>query len=61
MAGGAIGIVIVLITIPMYVNARRSGDIRDPDWTLGRWGSPAVLAFVFLATLLMAVGSLVEL
>ena len=60
VAGGATAIVIVLITIPMYVNARRFGDVRAPEWSLGRWGGPAALAAAFLASLLMAVGSLVS-
>jgi amino acid permease len=60
LAGGATAIVVVLITIPMYVTARRIGEIRDPDWSLGRWGSPAILGLVLLATALMAVGSLIE-
>jgi amino acid permease len=58
LAGGAIGIVIALITIPMYVNARRHGDVATPGWELGRWGAPAMLGVAFLATVLMAIGSL---
>lgn len=60
LAAGAIGIVIALITIPMYVNARRSGQVAAPAWSLGRWGSPAMLALAFLAMTLMAAGSLLE-
>ena len=57
LAGGATAIVVVLITLPMFVNARRSGDVPDPAWSLGRWGGPAVLAFVLIASLLMVAGS----
>jgi amino acid permease len=60
LAAGAVGIVIALITIPMYVNARRIGSVTTPDWSLGRWGSPAMLALALLAMVLMAVGSLLE-
>lgn len=60
LAGGATAIVVVLISIPMYVTARRIGEVRDPEWSLGRWGSPAILGLVLLATALMAVGSLIE-
>jgi len=60
LAGGATAIVVVLITIPMYVTARRIGEVRYPDWSLGRWGGPAMLSLVLLATALMAVGSLIE-
>jgi amino acid permease len=61
LAGGATAIIIVLITIPMYVNARRFGDVPAPQWSLGRWGSPAMLGLVVLASLMMAVGSFVSL
>ena len=60
LAGGATAIVVVLITIPMYLNARRTGDVLNPEWSLGRWGNPAMLGLVLLATVLMAVGSLIE-
>ena len=58
LAAGLTAIVIALVTIPMYVNARRDGPVRDPDWSLGRWGSRPMLALALLATLLMAAGSL---
>jgi amino acid permease len=61
LAGGATAIIVVLITVPMYVNSRRFGEVTHPPWSLGRWGSPAVLALVLLASLLMAVGSFVSL
>jgi amino acid permease len=61
LAGGATAIVVALITIPMYRTARRIGDVAAPDWTLGRWGSPAMLALAFLAMVLMAAGSLLQL
>jgi amino acid permease len=60
LAAGLTAIVIALVTIPMYVNARRDGLVRDPAWSLGRWGSRPVLGLALLATLLMAVGSLLE-
>jgi len=60
LAGGATAIIIVLITIPMYLNARRFGKVTHPQWSLGRWGSPVMLALVLLASLMMAVGSFVS-
>ena len=60
LAAGLTAIVIALVTIPMYVNARRDGPVREPDWSLGRWGSRPMLALALLATLLMAGGSLLE-
>ena len=61
LAGGATAIVVVLITLPMFLNARRLGDVPDPGWTLGRWGGPVMLALVLLASLLMVAGSFVGL
>ena len=59
LAAGATAIVVALITIPMYRQARRTGPVSDPGWTLGRWGSPAMLALALLSLVLMAVGSLI--
>ena len=53
-------IVVALITIPMYWQARRHGPISNPVWTLGRWGHPVMLALALLALILMAAGSLVS-
>jgi amino acid permease len=61
LAGGATAIVVALITIPMYRTAQRIGEVAVPDWTLGRWGSPAMLALALLAMILMAAGSLLQL
>jgi hypothetical protein len=45
----------------MYRAAQRIGPVAVPDWTLGRWGSPAMLALALLAMALMAAGSLLQL
>lgn len=60
LAAGATALAVALITIPMYGQARSSGPVRHPGWSLGRWGSPAMMAPVLLALVLMAIGSLVE-
>ena len=60
LAAGATAIVVALITVPMYLQARQTGPVHDPDWTLGRWGQPAMLALILLSLVLMAVGSLVS-
>jgi amino acid permease len=61
VAAGATALVVALIVVPMYLQARQAGPVRDPAWSLGRLGSPAVLALVLLALVLMAAGSLLEL
>jgi hypothetical protein len=58
LAAGATALVVALITLPMYRQARLHGVVREPGWTLGRWGSPLMLALMLLALVLMAVGSL---
>jgi amino acid permease len=60
LAAGATALVVALITIPMYRQAQRTGPVSDPGWTLGRWGSPVMLALALLSLVLMAVGSLVS-
>ena len=60
LAAGLTAIVIALVTVPMYVNARRHGAVTEPDWSLGRWGGRTMLGLALLATVLMAVGSLLE-
>jgi amino acid permease len=60
LAAGLTAIVIALVTIPMYLNARRDGPVAVPDWSLGRWGSRPLLGLALLATVLMAAGSLLE-
>ena len=61
LAAGATALVVALITLPMYQQARRSGPITSPGWSLGGWGSPLMLVLMLLALILMAVGSLVAL
>lgn len=58
LAAGLTAIIIALVTIPMYVSARRRGPVSTPDWSLGRWANPLTLGLALLATLLMAAGSL---
>jgi amino acid permease len=60
LAAGLTAIVIALVTVPMYLHARRGGAVRDPAWSLGRWGHPLFLGLAVLATVLMAAGSLLE-
>jgi amino acid permease len=57
LAAGLTAIVIALIALPMYRTARRIGEVRDPAWQMGRWGSPAMLVAIFAATVLMAIGA----
>lgn len=56
LAGGATALVVVLVTVPMYAHARRTG--RRGVWSLGRWGGAPGRMLVLVAAALMAVGSL---
>jgi len=58
LAAGATALVVALITLPMYRQARLHGAVASPGWSLGRWGGPMMLALMVLALVLMAAGSL---
>lgn len=60
LAAGATAIVVALITLPMYWQARQTGPVSNPGWELGRWGQPAMLALALLSLILMAIDSLVS-
>jgi amino acid permease len=57
VAAGATAAVVALITVPMFRNARRYGDVAEPSWTLGRLGDPAWLGLALLASVLMVIGA----
>jgi amino acid permease len=59
LAAGATALVVALITLPMYRQARLHGAVADPGWSLGRWGGAGMLVLMLLALVLMAIGSLV--
>jgi amino acid permease len=58
VAAGATAAVVALITVPMFRNARRYGDVAEPSWTLGRLGDPAWLGLALLASVLMVIGAI---
>ena len=58
VAAGATAAVVALITVPMFRNARRYGDVAEPSWTLGRLGDPAWLGLALLASALMVIGAI---
>lgn len=59
VAGGATALVVVLVSVPMYVHARRTGG--ETPWSLGALGTWPMLVMVVIAAALMAAGSLVAL
>lgn len=61
LAAGLTALAVAVLTIPLYVNAKRDGPNATPAWTLGWLGSTPVLVAVFLATVLMAIGALLGL
>lgn len=60
LAAGLTALVVALVMVPMYVNARTHGPVHDPSWSLGPWGGRALLGLALLAAVLMAAGSLLE-
>ena len=55
LAGGAIAIIVAVMVVPTYRNARR----EVPGSMLGKLGSPAFQILTVIAYLLMAIGSLI--
>ena len=59
LAGGAVSLILILITLPMYLRTKRKTGLQDPGWSLGRWAHPIILAVLAGMTALMAIGSLI--
>ena len=55
LAGGAIAIIVAVMVVPTYRNARR----ELPDSMLGKWGSGPMQIVTVIAYLLMAIGSVI--
>ena len=55
LAGGAIAIIVAVMVVPTYRNARR----EVPGSMIGKLGSPAFQILTVIAYLLMAIGSLI--
>jgi amino acid permease len=58
LAGGIVALVVVYVTVPMYLRARRERPLPDRGWRHGWLASPVVLTIFVLGMVLMAVGSL---
>ena len=57
IAGGIVALVVVYVTVPMYVRARREREMPEPGLSLKMLGSPAILLIFVVGMVLMAVGS----
>lgn len=58
IAAGIVALILVFVTVPLYLSAKKSGPVKSPEWTLGRWGHPAVLTILVFMAILMGLGSL---
>ncbi len=59
LAGGAIALLVAILVVPVLNGARKHGDVRNPEWTLGFFGTAFFQVLVIIAFLAMAVGSIV--
>lgn len=60
LAGGAIALLVAILVVPVLNGARRHGDVQNPEWGLGFFGTPFFQLLVILAFLVMAAGSMVS-
>jgi amino acid permease len=57
IAGGIVALVVVYVTVPMYLRARRERPLGESGWSLNKLASPVVLTVFVVAMVVMAVGS----
>ncbi len=60
IAAGIVALILVFVTVPLYLMAKKEGPVKDPQWTLGRWGHPIILVILIIMAVLMGLGSLVS-
>ncbi|MDT8298336.1 MAG: hypothetical protein RQ801_08565, partial [Spirochaetaceae bacterium] len=60
IAGGIVALVVMFVTVPMFLTARRERTIRAPIVRLGPWSTSILLTALTVGMLLMAVGSLIQ-
>jgi amino acid permease len=59
LAGGAMAVLMALLIPPALIISRKENANIMPAFSLGRWGNVSICILVFIAYILMAVGSLV--
>lgn len=60
IAGGAIALLVAILTVPLLRSIRKHGNVKNPEWSLGYLGGGFFQLLVVLGFLLMAVGSVVK-
>jgi len=58
-AGGAMAVLMALLIPPALLISRKENANIMPEFSMGKWGNISICVLVFIAYLLMAVGSLV--
>jgi len=59
IAGGIVALVVMFVTVPMFLTARKERIIQNPIVRLGPWSTGILLTVLTVGMLLMTVGSLV--
>jgi len=58
-AGGAMAVLVALLIVPALRKSRRLGEVKDPAFDMGIWGTTTFQLIVIAAYVLMAIGSVV--
>lgn len=59
IAAGIVALILVFVTVPLYLSAKKSGPVKEPVWQLRRWGHPVMLVLLIVMTILMGLGAIV--
>jgi amino acid permease len=58
IAAGVVALILVFVTVPLYLQARKNGPVKNPEWSLGKLGHPITFTILILMAFLMGVGSI---
>lgn len=58
IAAGIVALILVFVTVPLYLQSQKTDPVKNPEWSLGRWGHPPILTILVLMAILMGLGSL---
>ncbi len=57
IAGSAIALLVAILVVPTMRGARKYGDIKNPEWTLGVFGNTYFQVLVIVGFIITAIGS----
>lgn len=60
LTGGLIAILVAVIMVPAYLACKRLGVVKEPAWTMGRFGNKGAMALVIVGYIMVLVGNVVK-